>query len=271
MKKDIQTISDTFSFSDLIPSQYGAIIMDRAFTSWPLFHDDACWKLFSLLLMRVNYKERMYESFIVHRGEFITSYQHLADALHKTRDETKYLLGKLKKINEVETSRIKNALLVRLLNYNKYQAFKACDKDNFTSPLPHLCPEVAPTLPITKESKKENKENKGINFLNKADSENHPVDNFARQEEGLKSIGSIFARQMRMSLMLSPSLEEIKDFCTQRLNRVDAKAFYNYYSSRGWKGTDGKPLRDWKQAIYRWESRQTKIAAAKALKESEGY
>ena len=52
MKKLRHPISLSFSFQDTIPSGNGYIMLDREFTNWPLFYDDAAWKLFTYLLMR---------------------------------------------------------------------------------------------------------------------------------------------------------------------------------------------------------------------------
>ena len=47
MKKVIHPISLSFSFQDTIPSGNGYIMLDREFVNWPLFYDDAAWKLFT--------------------------------------------------------------------------------------------------------------------------------------------------------------------------------------------------------------------------------
>ena len=57
-------------------------------------------------------------------GEYVTSYAHIGEDLHKSRDEVKRLLTKLKNIGEVKTTRLGNALLVSMPNYLKYQRFR---------------------------------------------------------------------------------------------------------------------------------------------------
>ena len=81
MKKVIHLISLSFSFQDTIPSDNGYVMLDREFTNWPLFYDDASWKLFTYLLKRVNYTTRLWETNQVRKGKLVTSYQHLGDAL----------------------------------------------------------------------------------------------------------------------------------------------------------------------------------------------
>jgi len=128
-------------------------MLDREFTNWPLFYDDAAWKLFTYLLIRANYTTRQWGTREVRKGELITSYQHLADALHKSRDEIKRLLKKLKDIHEVETIRVGNALLIKMPNYLKYMGLMEKKKRKSARPSPEENPALAPDESINKESK----------------------------------------------------------------------------------------------------------------------
>lgn len=50
-----------------------------------------------------------------------------------------------------------------------------------------------------------------------------------------------------------PTLDEIKAYCLERKNNVDAQRFLDYYESKGW--FVGKtPMKDWKAAIRTWEN-----------------
>ena len=49
-----------------------------------------------------------------------------------------------------------------------------------------------------------------------------------------------------------PTLEEVKAYCAERKNNVDAERFINYYESNGWK-VGKNPMKDWKAAIRTWE------------------
>ena len=50
-----------------------------------------------------------------------------------------------------------------------------------------------------------------------------------------------------------PTLDEVKAYCQERNNNVDAKAFFDYYSTGNWKDAKGKPVRNWKQKVITWE------------------
>ena len=49
-----------------------------------------------------------------------------------------------------------------------------------------------------------------------------------------------------------PTLEEVKAYCLERGNRVDAERFHSYYTANGWK-VGKNPMKDWKAAVRTWE------------------
>lgn len=49
-----------------------------------------------------------------------------------------------------------------------------------------------------------------------------------------------------------PTLSEIKAYCIERGNKVDAQHFYDYYESNGWK-VGKNSMKDWKAAVRTWE------------------
>lgn len=51
-----------------------------------------------------------------------------------------------------------------------------------------------------------------------------------------------------------PTLEEVKQYCLERNNNIDAENFVDYYNSNGWK-VGKNPMKDWKAAIRTWEKR----------------
>lgn len=55
-----------------------------------------------------------------------------------------------------------------------------------------------------------------------------------------------------------PTLEEVKDYCASRGNKVDAQRFYDFYTANGWvQGRSGKPIKDWRAAVRTWETNNT--------------
>lgn len=54
-----------------------------------------------------------------------------------------------------------------------------------------------------------------------------------------------------------PTVEEVRAYCQERNNGIDAEAFVSFYESKGWLIGKNK-MKDWKAAVRTWErSRQT--------------
>lgn len=61
-----------------------------------------------------------------------------------------------------------------------------------------------------------------------------------------------------------PTLEEVKAYCSERGNHVDAERFHSYYTANGWK-VGKNPMKDWKAAVRTWE-RDDKAKKGPAMK-----
>lgn len=49
-----------------------------------------------------------------------------------------------------------------------------------------------------------------------------------------------------------PTLEEVRAYCRERGNHVDAGRFFDFYTSKGWK-VGSQPMKDWRAAVRTWE------------------
>lgn len=49
-----------------------------------------------------------------------------------------------------------------------------------------------------------------------------------------------------------PSISDIKQYCIERNNKVNAEQFFDYYESNGWK-VGKNSMKDWKAAVRTWE------------------
>jgi phage replisome organizer N-terminal domain protein len=49
-----------------------------------------------------------------------------------------------------------------------------------------------------------------------------------------------------------PSISDIKQYCMERNNNVNAEQFYDHYESNGWK-VGKNSMKDWKAAVRTWE------------------
>lgn len=59
------------------------------------------------------------------------------------------------------------------------------------------------------------------------------------------------------SRFVPPSVDEVRAYCAERQNGVDADCFVDFYTANGWKQSRGKSIVDWKAAVRTWEKRET--------------
>lgn len=57
----------------------------------------------------------------------------------------------------------------------------------------------------------------------------------------------------------APSVDEVRDYCRERGNSIDAETFVDFYSSKGWK-VGNSPMKDWQSAIRTWEKRECRAS-----------
>ena len=97
---------------------------------------------------------------------------------------------------------------------------------------------------------------KGSSILQKCEMEN--TKNVNGKDENVAPIPNINTnintnmRQPPLKRFTAPSLEEVKEYCAERKNGVDAERFVNYYTANGWK-VGKNPMKDWKAAVRTWE------------------
>lgn len=69
---------------------------------------------------------------------------------------------------------------------------------------------------------------------------------------GKESIEDIADKPQKTKRFSPPSVEEVKEYCKERGNNVDAERFVDYYTSNGWH-VGKNPMKDWKAAVRTWE------------------
>jgi len=60
------------------------------------------------------------------------------------------------------------------------------------------------------------------------------------------------ARAKKRASFTTPTPEEVVEYCRERRNQVDPKAWYDHYESNGWK-VGRNAMKDWKAAVRSWE------------------
>lgn len=58
----------------------------------------------------------------------------------------------------------------------------------------------------------------------------------------------------RSARFVPPTVEEVRAYCQERQNGIDAQRFVDYYASNGWK-VGKNAMKDWKASVRTWETR----------------
>lgn len=70
-------------------------------------------------------------------------------------------------------------------------------------------------------------------------------------------------RDKRVRVFVAPTLEEVKAYCAERGNGLDAAAFLDHYESNGWMVGRAK-MKDWRAAVRNWERKRRDYDGAAA-------
>ena len=67
-----------------------------------------------------------------------------------------------------------------------------------------------------------------------------------------------------------PSVQEIKDYCLERNNGIDAEQFFDFYESKGWLVGKNK-MKNWQAAVRTWEKRKQQNPTSKIDQQLDNY
>ena len=73
-------------------------------------------------------------------------------------------------------------------------------------------------------------------------------DNSNKKEEYTK----VYSKKESAKRFVKPSVEEIRAYCQERRNGIDAAKLFDFYESKGWL-VGKSPMKDWKAAVRNWE------------------
>ncbi len=107
------------------------------------------------------------------------------------------------------------------------------------------------------KKQKDNEESKKSNcFLEKAKKAEYELELELELDPELDNNGAKapLSAQARKRFA-KPTVDEVRAYCVERNNGIDAQAFVDHYESKGW--LIGKtPMKDWKAAVRTWEQKR---------------
>lgn len=95
-------------------------------------------------------------------------------------------------------------------------------------------------------------------------------DRVGEDSTGEEREGESSADKPRRARFTPPTLEEVRAYCLERNNGVDAQHFLDYYSANGWK-VGRNPMKDWKAAVRTWERNGVNRKAGTAAELEDSY
>ena len=69
---------------------------------------------------------------------------------------------------------------------------------------------------------------------------------------------SINKKEIYKERFKKPTLEEVKAYCIERNNKIDAQRFIDFYEANNWVDSKGNKVKNWKQKVITWETHQPK-------------
>jgi|TARA_Y100000033_G_scaffold48917_1_gene56421 DNA-binding PadR family transcriptional regulator len=76
-------------------------------------------------------------------------------------------------------------------------------------------------------------------------------------DKNLTTINNNKQIKIKNKYFIKPTEKQVKNYCSERNNNVDYKAFIDFYESKDWKIGKNK-MKDWKAAVRTWERREVK-------------
>lgn len=95
-------------------------------------------------------------------------------------------------------------------------------------------------------------ENKCNGYSNVTVTESNATDKIRLEEDKIRIDKEEKEKKKPASRFVPPTVEEVRAYCLERKNNVDAERFVDYYESKGWIVGKTK-MKDWKASVRTWE------------------
>ena len=196
------------------------IKLSRNILNWEWYENINTCRLFIHMLLKANWKDGKFEGKVIPRGSFVSSLPKLAEETSLTIREVRTAITHLKLTGELTCKSYSKYTVFTVKNYCLYQTSDIQSDIQVTGKR-----HSNDILTTTIEEKKE------VN--NKKEDTNVSKKKF-----------------------IPPSLDDVRTYCLERSNNVDAQAFVDFYESKGWM-VGKNHMKDWKAAVRTWERSAT--------------
>lgn len=183
-------------------------------------------------------------------GDVVTGRERLAQELGATVREIRTAMDILKKMEIVTTKATNKYSVVSIINWDRYQYERPAER-----PAKQPAERPASDQQATTEQEVKNI-NTPITSLRSVIVPTGDTDT-ARKKAG-------------STIFKPPTEDEVRAYCQERGNAVDAGKFHDFYASKGWMVGKTK-MKDWKAAVRTWEREAGKVEPQEDWAKLWGY
>ena len=91
-----------------------------------------------------------------------------------------------------------------------------------------------------------------------------------KEEVEVEEVPTVPKKREARKRFSPPSAAEVREYCRERENAVDAESFVDFYAAKGWK-VGNAPMKDWKAAVRTWEKRESRAAPRRGAFDANDY
>lgn len=202
----------------------GWIALHRKLLDWEWWDDHNTTRIFIYLLLKANHKDKKWKGIPVKRGQLITG----LSTLHKVTGIS---------VQSIRTSlkRLKSTGEITDKSTNQYRLITICRYDDYQNIGNQVTSQVTGKPTINQQS------------TNNQLTTNNNVNN-------VNNVNNKYRGKKKDKKFKKPTVEEVKKYCEERGNTINAENFVDFYESKGWK-VGKNSMKDWKAAVRTWERR----------------
>lgn len=202
----------------------GFIKSFRSLLGWRWFKYPATAHLWETIRLLASWQENEKANVILQPGQLITTYPELCEVSGLSYSEVRISIGRLKQTGEIAVKTTNKYSLITVANWEDYQILGG------------------------KKKRKAAAKNADKRQSNDSQNADNGVDTLLNKEGEEVKEGKNGA-----SRFIPPSIDEVRNYCKKRNNKVNPQSFHDFYSANGWVQGRGKPIKDWQAAVRTWE------------------
>lgn len=179
---------------------------------WEWYDDTNTFRLFMHCLLKANWKVGEWHGLTINPGQFVTSLPNLSKETGLSIQQTRTALSHMISTGEITDKAYTKFRVITVNKWSEYQGDNRQLTDN---------QQTTNTQPNS-------------------------------QSTTIEEYKEIKNKRNNNNTFVKPTVEEVRAYCQERNNGIDAEAFISFYESKGWMIGKNK-MKDWKAAVRTWE------------------